>query len=376
MSDIFEPILSTTEKRVTKAAPNQQRCLIENCDNDRAVVLAHVLRRELSLDESLLDSLEWHWGLKKGTINLDTHRNTFFLGASLYELYRQNKWVLLPEDEVLDRYVYDDGEAVVREDFPVFQEKTFRYRFVPLFDMDDIYLARQSSDSPSQVDIHEYPFDTLPLLISHVHPMFVLMHTSRVCYSDSILPMGAVSRFDERYPIVRRLNIIYCAWASMVPDGAYRHRTYVSYPLLHRRYNSDDTCSEADAIDCPPHDLDCANEFTQPQLPSTSFTHAQDERPDTLNAYAPGINDSSVTFAHTPPHRIRLLFASRRRLMGAYRNSESEACQSACGGERNDGVEDHVVPEVPIRYSAGWSPETIAEWARNTQVAHHTVKDE
>ncbi|PPQ84519.1 hypothetical protein CVT24_006635 [Panaeolus cyanescens] len=367
MSDIFESIPSAAVERAEKAAPNGQRCLIENCSNDCAVELAHVVDRELSLDEGLLGSLEWHWGLKKGTLNLDTHRNIFFLGASLYKLYRQMKWVLVPEDidGVLERYFYDEDQAHDRKEFPVFQEKTFKYRFVPLFDMEDIYIARQSSDSPSQVDIHEYPFDTMPLLISHIHPTFVLMHLSSVAYSRPHFPRGTLARFHERFPVVPRLKTIYQSWVAMVPSCAYRDRTYVSHVSLRRNYNSDDGYSDTESNDGPPQHLDYANESGQPQLPNSSSAYPQDGHPD----FHANNDSDSIVSAHTPPHRIRLLFPSRKRLMGAYWDSESGACQSAGGGEGSHSIEGHVIPQVPIRYSAGWSPETITQWARNTHIA-------
>ncbi|PPQ80316.1 hypothetical protein CVT24_000415 [Panaeolus cyanescens] len=376
MSDIFEPIPYLSHIRAGNADPNGQRCLVENCSNERAVELAHAFDREFSLDEGLLAGLEWHWGLKIGTLNLDTHRNIFFLGASLYKLYRQKKWVLLPEDDVLDRYVYANGRAVVREDFPVFQEKTFKYRFVPLFDMEDIYLARQSSDSPSQVDIHEYPFDTMPLLTSHVHPTFVLMHTSSVIYSRSTLPPGALATFSKRFPVVRRLKTLYSAWTSILPNRADSDPTYLLCPSLRRKYNSDDGYSDPESIDSPPQDLDYTNQVNQSQLPNPSSGYPQDERLVTPNVKVPEHNNPSTASAQTAPQRIRILFPSQKRLMGVYWHSESVAYQSAGGGEGNDSVEDHVVPEVPIRYSAGWSPETIAEWARNTHIASITVHDE
>ncbi|PPQ82079.1 hypothetical protein CVT24_012307 [Panaeolus cyanescens] len=376
MSDIFEPILATAGERATKAGPNRQRCLIENCSNERAVELAHAFDREFSLDEGLLAGLEWHWGLKIGTLNLDTHRNIFFLGASLYKLYRQNKWVLLPEDDVLDRYVYANGRAVVREDFPVFQEKTFKYRFVPLFDMEDIYVARQSSDSLSQVDIHEYPFDTMPLLTSHVHPTFVLMHTSSVIHSQLILPPGALAIFSKRFPVVRRLKTLYSAWTSILPTRADSDPTYLPCSSLRRNDNSDDGYWDAESIDDRPQDLGYPNQFNQSQPPNLSSAYSQDERPVTPGVKVPESDKSSTESAQTPPQRIRIIFPSQKRLTGAYWNSESEAYQSATGeGGGSDGVERHVVPEVPIRYSARWNPDAIAEWARNSQIASKSVTD-
>jgi hypothetical protein len=92
----LKPVSAGSRKRAGAADPNEQRCLIENFPKVRGVEVAHIFERENSRNSTLvgnlatlqwipsiliisqMTSLEYSWGLRKGTLNLDTRRNIFF----------------------------------------------------------------------------------------------------------------------------------------------------------------------------------------------------------------------------------------------------------------------------------------------------------
>lgn len=88
-----------------------------------------------------MKAIEWAWGLRKGTLNLDTRQNIFFrefsrlasvewpsdhhptVGAAVHALYKSRKWALLPSEEIIDQYLTEPcgkylGIPLDREDFP------------------------------------------------------------------------------------------------------------------------------------------------------------------------------------------------------------------------------------------------------------------
>ncbi|PPR01855.1 hypothetical protein CVT24_001743 [Panaeolus cyanescens] len=228
--------MKTTLIQVSKSAysraklsdPNNQRCLIENCPETQGVEMAHIFDRDTSWRPSILDSIEWGWKMKKGSLNLDTSRNIVFLGASMHKLYKSWKWTLIPEESIVCQYLHPVwGTPYLRRRFPDIQGQTFRYKFEPIEDIEDIYIARQSTNDALDITIHEYPFEDFPVVTSHVHPKYyVILHLGRLLCGG----ISASSRRSllDKYPWLEEVENLYSRWIAMLPDNAEDDATYIT----------------------------------------------------------------------------------------------------------------------------------------------------
>ncbi|KAF9037549.1 hypothetical protein BJ165DRAFT_561915 [Panaeolus papilionaceus] len=249
MHTVLKPIQIGAIKRAQAADPNSQRCLVENCSTTQAVEVAHVFSRDS--DIVLVETLEWNWAMAKGSLNLDTRQNVFFLGASMHKLYKDKKWVLLPDKDII--YEYFDAKRVnplSRHHFPKIEGDTFEYRLFPLDDLEDIYVTRQSSD-PHQpnVTVHRYPFDDLPPIISHVHPKYALLQLGYLFHSRSI---RNIKSLVVKFPWLRDVLELYVSWTSIIPDCAATTRSYIPNPHPEAIGLSLPPCDSDDEGSCTP----------------------------------------------------------------------------------------------------------------------------
>ncbi|PPQ76975.1 hypothetical protein CVT24_009481 [Panaeolus cyanescens] len=247
-------------KRAQDADPNLQRCLIENCSAHMAVQLRHVYDREEAAISSRMESLEWSWGLIQGSLNLDTSRNIFFVGESLYEMYKRRRWSLVPEEQVVRQFFYEGGRRPrKRRDFPKLQSQTFKYKFLPIRNMEDICITRQSEDN--SVTIHEYPFPDFPTITSHVHPSFVLLHlASALCCIDREQYNAVV----KEYPWLDKIDELCTSWLSRLPDNADRNPTFWPSHQAQSPSTSQPT-SDDDISRTPPHRIPVLTEHPSDQ---------------------------------------------------------------------------------------------------------------
>ncbi|KAF9037585.1 hypothetical protein BJ165DRAFT_1597308 [Panaeolus papilionaceus] len=223
-ASILKPTDKSALKRAENRDPNLRRCLIENCSKAQGVQMVHVLERDASLTSHIINGLEWYWRMEQGTLNLDTRSNIFFVGASLHQLYVDKKWVLLPEREVVFQY-FDDTRhrfPVLRSDFRHVEGDTFRYILVPMQDMQDIYISRQSmeeNNSTEGITIHEYPFEDFPIVTSHIHPKYAILHAGRTLRKGN-LGVQQKSALKERFPWLQQVERLYLAWTAFLPLDA------------------------------------------------------------------------------------------------------------------------------------------------------------
>lgn len=155
---MLTPFKETALLRATEADPNEGRCVVENCPKERGVQAMHILprvytrserlvwqfrstspRQRYSYSSSQMDSFEYSWNLRRGTLNLDTRENVLFgeraacgyssqphaenafvVGKSLASMYTSGCWSLLPEDAILDKFYYPSTQLAIRGTaFPV-----------------------------------------------------------------------------------------------------------------------------------------------------------------------------------------------------------------------------------------------------------------
>ncbi|PPR07160.1 hypothetical protein CVT24_010708 [Panaeolus cyanescens] len=209
---------------------NSNRCLIENCAEVQAVQKALVFDKSKSLKYHIVESLEWSWGLKKGSLDLDIPQNFFFLGASLHQMYREWKWVLIPEASALDQFLDPDFLwSYGRGEFPEVKENTFKYMFQPVFDMEDVYITRVSDEDSRRVDIHEYPFDKFPVITSTIDPRFAILHVGQML-ATSAFELSIKRELRSKYPWLAQLEQLYFSWVALVPREALKDPTYMPRP--------------------------------------------------------------------------------------------------------------------------------------------------
>ena len=105
----------------------------------------------------------------------------------------------------------------------------FRYRLIPLYDMEKIAFMRQNEDpatlTTNGFTVHVHPFTTLPDLVSHIHPKFVIMATANAVATLNHDPRQALLR---QFPTLVTIDDLYLAWMRPIPRNAKENESY--YP--------------------------------------------------------------------------------------------------------------------------------------------------
>lgn len=85
--------------------------------------------------------------------------------------------------------------------------------------MESIAFMRQNENpgtlTPSNFTVHVYPFTTLPDLISHIHPKFVIMATGRALFH---LEEDAREALLQKFPTLTTILNLSMAWSSILVD--------------------------------------------------------------------------------------------------------------------------------------------------------------
>lgn len=170
------------------------------------------------------------------------HRSSFVVSPELHALYKEYKWALLPEEEIVDQFLSNSklfGSIKGRKGFPnvvvsdpwcpstryltISQGETFRYTLLPLADLSDMTISRTMGGSTT---IHTYPFKTLTLT-SHVHPKFALLHLTLLLWRFQY-PRPFVGRVLRRNHVVRKVERLYGAWTrAWLPPEAQIDTSFV-----------------------------------------------------------------------------------------------------------------------------------------------------
>lgn len=96
--------------------------------------------------------------------------------------------------------------------------------------MESIAIHRQNTvpapDTPLSTNdfkTHTYPFTTLPLMTSHLHPKFAILEAGRKLET---LETNNVAELIGSYPSLGDVVVLYGAWTRAVPGNAMADRTY------------------------------------------------------------------------------------------------------------------------------------------------------
>ena len=203
------------------------------------------------------------------------------MDASVRCMFDAHQWALLPDDVIVQQYseCLLQGATVPtahREKFPVidvaihvdsaaiavaqelYQDREdFRYRVIPVMDMKGIAFSRQNDYSgPVSVDnftVHVYPFNTLPVLVSHIHPKFVIMATAKTVFRQE---QDAIQALIQQFPTLETILKLSLAWRNFIPRRAKEDRSY--WPP----YDPSSTDDEGNGDD-DKDDKDCQDNVTE-----------------------------------------------------------------------------------------------------------------
>ncbi|KAF9008243.1 hypothetical protein BDQ17DRAFT_1323611 [Cyathus striatus] len=247
---------STSKKyigRAREADPNNGRCLVENTSPNRGIQYCHVLPNTWT-NPAILDSLELSWGMRKGSLKLDTRYNIFPVGVSLAHMYEKLQWILIPDNDIVQTYY--DGR-LCRTNIPEIKREHFVYRLFPVQKMCDVALIRQDSTTAPLFDsgmftVHTFPFNTLPDLISHIHPKFAIMQAGYVLSKTNYSGLDAT--------VGKQIMGIYQCWTTIYSTG-YLENWLIDCIASERRVQWDAmTTSESESSDSEEDNEPCLSE--------------------------------------------------------------------------------------------------------------------
>jgi hypothetical protein len=75
------------------------------------------------------------------------------------------------------------------------------------------------------VTVHNYPYDTLPRLKSHLHPKFVIFNAGKKLERMLTCPTNLIMLFHD-YPALRKIQALYDAWIAPIPGNSINCTSY------------------------------------------------------------------------------------------------------------------------------------------------------
>ncbi|KAG2018851.1 hypothetical protein CC2G_008235 [Coprinopsis cinerea AmutBmut pab1-1] len=178
-----------------------------------------------------MTAIEYNFQQEHMSLNLDSRKNVFFVSTTLRDLFMAEKWGLLPEKAILDRYCDSYGFPFARGWVPEFKDKLYKYTIVPLTPPEDQfpipvihrYPNPDSESSGGTPTAYPFPFKEFPTITSHIHPNFALFSLGRII-RKLYWNTKFVNLFDE-YPIFLQIATIYRLWI-MLPDDAFEREDF------------------------------------------------------------------------------------------------------------------------------------------------------
>ncbi|KAI5831830.1 hypothetical protein K523DRAFT_414682 [Schizophyllum commune Tattone D] len=164
-----------------------------------------------------MEYFEYHWGLKKGELDLSTPLNHIQLRSDMAERMKDSDWTILPTKKTLDAMAalsdYNKTADVNKrkrftEELP---EQEYEYEFLPMHisqrDRPMLYLKRGSTTRTIK-----RAYSKMPRIRSRAHPLFVVFRT----YSD--INSGYDSMPDAKVDRLQKMvNNVLQRWESHPP---------------------------------------------------------------------------------------------------------------------------------------------------------------
>ncbi|KAH6905437.1 hypothetical protein BKA70DRAFT_503377 [Coprinopsis sp. MPI-PUGE-AT-0042] len=214
--------------RVTDASLLGDRCVFENMPHHRSVELCHVIPKYEENNTALLDSLEYNWGLRYGTLNLDTRYNGLFAGATLHHLFDHGGFTLLPSAEDLQQ-MSQASENTTGSKLPTYfneARRQYTYRLVPLTSWDRcvaiLRLLDHTKEAPltsTDFTIHTHPFSQM-VIQSHIKPHFVVIHFGKKVAGSAERLSAAFTHLPSDHNDLEIALDLYNKYTAEAPEGS------------------------------------------------------------------------------------------------------------------------------------------------------------
>jgi len=184
--------------------------------------------------DDLLTKLEFSWGMRRETLNVDTRLNIVRLRRDAHALFDTGRFILLPEDDVVEKYMKGekpDFNGDVRDSIVFAQphglmhsnQRTnnvcYKYTLIASPKTDGYPLHRlpfPALPGESQEAVNFlYPFSSFPVLQSHVHPCFAICHAGR--FKPNV-EQYVLSTSKDLYFRLSKVLFTYARWMSTRPS--------------------------------------------------------------------------------------------------------------------------------------------------------------
>ncbi|KIM44011.1 hypothetical protein M413DRAFT_443076 [Hebeloma cylindrosporum] len=170
------------KRKVDRAA--KPVCLIERVSRESVIEYCHVIGMEESDD--VLDYLEYNWGMSRYTLNLHTRYNICILGPRFHYLFDHKGLLFLPTLEIIEQYSAHEIHTPLpyKPDDPDAETRTFEYRLLVPPSMKSVPIFRRKvedskSTNAEDYEVHPFPYNTFPVIKSHVLPHFVIYNAGK-----------------------------------------------------------------------------------------------------------------------------------------------------------------------------------------------------
>ncbi|ETW86554.1 hypothetical protein HETIRDRAFT_240951, partial [Heterobasidion irregulare TC 32-1] len=193
------------------AISNIKHCLVTNeLASEARIEPCYLLNQRLWDNKEMLTRLEWHWGMKYSSLELDVEANRIYLRQDLLESFDSNRWLLLPPPEMRKATTaHRDGSCFhlsSKIHLMILQlyegAETFEYRLLPLrhgiesidrFDQPNSIrtFSPAAEQSPTR---YSNPFDTLPTLVSRAKPHFVICDSAAKLFHETTSGPSGLAR--------------------------------------------------------------------------------------------------------------------------------------------------------------------------------------
>ncbi|KAF9233454.1 hypothetical protein BU15DRAFT_80114 [Melanogaster broomeanus] len=173
---------SKQKTQAREANPNHSLCLLTR-RGEPVVETCHLVAG--STKPHTLTQLEYAWGLRHSSLNLDSRFNVFFLRSDWHTLFDRGLWLLVPQLEDLETLrnrttsnKNAKGRRKVNIDGGWGEETTFQYHVLCTPDLKEPIHPFDGPEKDAGYTVHGLPFPNLGPLISHVRPHFVVANSA------------------------------------------------------------------------------------------------------------------------------------------------------------------------------------------------------
>lgn len=281
------------KKRARVEDPHGGKCLLTlNFSPESTVDACHLLAQKERRNRVLLMRLEWMWSQGYMTLHVDEPWNLFFLDPNLHRLFDSSIWAMLPCPNLVAQLVArlsfspDDLPDIVE----VYgQQRFFEYRMICLAtNMTCICRLNRPGRTKrpaaqTKMQRHSHPFNTLPPLISHVLPHFVIVNTGAKLEKLQKLEKHMVKfvrrafglNSEEAAAYLEDIVHLYCSWRDAIVPEHFSHQPEHSTDESDNETSSEGSANEMSANETSVNET--SDDETYGEKPSDDEDNLDDE---------------------------------------------------------------------------------------------------